>query len=77
MSVTHAQAPTANVLKRFPMTAAHLILPVTGGWPNVPPGTGVQSRHNFNSRGAGLFAFFFSAKGPGLDLTLTTLYLDP
>ena len=40
-----------------------------GGWPILPRGTNVQFRHNFNSRGAALFAFFLSAKGAGLDLT--------
>ena len=42
-----------------------------GGWPILPRGTNVQFRHNFNSRGAALFAFLFSAKGGGLDLTRT------
>jgi hypothetical protein len=41
-----------------------------GEWPIFPRGTGFQFHHNFNSRGAALFAFFFSAKGAGLDLTL-------
>src|ERR1700691_1960712 len=41
-----------------------------GGWPNVPHYTGLSIAPRIDFPGAASFAFFFSAKGAGLDAAL-------
>jgi len=48
-----------------------------GGWPNVPHYTGLSIAPRIDFPGAASFAFFFSAKGAGLDAALPNSFLRP